>query len=329
MYQLVPTTVRLRCGNADRRGLPPTALGSFYRWLPEVTQRTLGVALRGASTKAGRKPAWWSAATEVRWLDQTFNQGEATVTFGAPRLGEAAEEIYQQQMIDGIEDWRPSRQSTVIDLMSTALADVLGDRPDSDRLDDGVLVSFGHLDSFLGGNEGFAELVLPARTDDRHAQALPEVHCDATAPERAKSWHKKTPQPRSARVAGVVTMIDTETNRFALNLDDGKRVFGIFTPDDFSPVKKLVDQRVTVFGKVLYRPTGAALRLDVEGIEADPQAATFFSRLPEPPRPMREQLRQQSLAGKGSIEGLFGVLAPGPDESDDEDAFIREVEAVS
>jgi hypothetical protein len=327
MVPLVETALRLRGKNIDRRGLSPTALGSFHRWVPEVAQRTLGVAMRGASTKAGRKPAWWSAATDVRWLDQSFKDGEMTVLFGAPRLGDAAEDIYRQQYIEGIEDLRPSRQSTVIDLLGTALADVMGDRPDSERLDDGVLVSFGHLDSFLGGADGFAELVLPVSASDNRIQALPEIHCDATAPERARSWHKKTPHPRSARVAGVVTMIDTETNRFALKLDDGKRVFGIFTPDDFSPVKKLVDQRATVFGKVLYRPTGAALRLDVEGIEADPEAPSFFSRIPDPVRSGENRAKHAGQHFKASE--LFGVLAPEPGEDDDEDAFIRLVEAMS
>ena len=122
-------------------------------------------------------------------------------------------------------------------------------------------------------------------------------------------------------------MIDTETNRFALKLDDGKRVFGIFTPPDFSPVKKLVDQRVTVFGKVLYRPTGAPLRLDVEGIEGDPQAASFFSRLPEPERSWQERMKTNRLDYAG-LESLIGTLAPGPGEDDDEEAFIRAVAEV-
>jgi len=329
MVQLVPTTLRLRCGNDNRRGLPPTALGSFYRWLPEASHRTLGVALRGASTKRGVKPKWWAAATEVRLLDQSSSNGETSVTFGAPRLSEAAEELYRQEMIEGT-DWRPSRQSTIIDLMGTALGDVLGDRPDSDRLDDGVLVSFGHLDSFLGGTDGFDELVLPAQSPDRLTSPLPELHCDVSAPERAKSWHKKTPQPRSARVAGVLTMIDTETSRFALSLDDGKRVFGIFTPEDFSPMRALVQQRVTVFGKVLYRPTGMTLRLEAEGIEADPDAPAFFSRVPEPERSWQDRLREQRKSGHAAtLQGLFGLLAPEPGESDDEEAFIREVEALS
>jgi len=326
MVQLVPTTLRLRCENTINRGLSPTALGSFYQWVPEASHRTLGVALRGASTKRGVKPKWWSAATGIRRLDESYSNGVLSVTFGAPRLGEAAEELYRQEMIEGT-DWRPLRQSTVIDLMGNALEDVLSDRPDSNRLDDGVLVSFGHLDSFLGGKDGFDELVLPAQSTDRLTSPLPEIHCDASAPERAKSWHKKTPQPRSARVAGVLTMIDTETSRFALNLDDGKRIFGIFTPADFSPMKSLVQQRVTVYGKVLYRPTGATLRLDAEGIEADPDAPTFFSRVPEPERSIQHRIKRSGEPFRAS--SLFGALAPEPGEDDDEMAFIREVEALS
>jgi hypothetical protein len=82
-----------------------------------------------------------------------------------------------------------------------------------------------------------------------------------------------------------------------------------------------------MMGKVVYRPNGQALRLDAEAVEADPQASTFFSRVPEPERSWKEQQRQQNVNGKGTIEGLFGVLAGEAD--DDDEAFIRAVEAVS
>jgi len=83
-----------------------------------------------------------------------------------------------------------------------------------------------------------------------------------------------------------------------------------------------------MMGKVIYRPTGAALRLDAEVVEADPDAPSLFSRVPDPERSWHEQQRQQKAAGKGSIEPLFGVLGNGGVDGDDE-TFIRDVEAVS
>jgi hypothetical protein len=253
-----------------------------------------------------------------------------SVVFGAPRLGEAAKDLFAQRMIDGMEDhdWRPSPEATGIDLVATALADVLADRQDSDRLDTGVLETFEHLSRFIGGKDAFAELVIPVHPGiDRLNPNRADVRCDATGPTRARSWRQKTPQPRSARIAGRLTMVDERTSRFALDLDDGRRVYGLYLPDDCKPLWTLGQQRVTMMGKVVYRPNGQALRLDAEAVEADPQASTFFSRVPEPERSWKEQQRQQNVNGKGTIEGLFGVLAGEAD--DDDEAFIRAVEAVS
>jgi len=328
MVQLVETLVRLRSETATARGLSPHALGYFYDWLPSATQHTVEVALRGASGKRGRKPGWWAAATQIRVLDQSTKAGVTTIVFGAPRLGEAAGDLYSQTMIDGM-DWRPSPHATGIDLMATALEDVLENRPDSDRLDDGVLTCFEHLDRFLGKRDSFAELVIPRQAikDSIHPVA-PEVHCDIAGPVRAKSWRQRTPPPRSSRVAGRLTMVDERTNRFALDLDDGKRVYGLYLPEDCRPLWQLGQKRVTMMGKVIYRPTGAALRLDAEVVEADPDAPSLFSRVPDPERSWHEQQRQQKAAGKGSIEPLFGVLGDGGVDGDDE-TFIRDVEAVS
>lgn len=334
MVQLVETTLHLRCGTDTRRGLPPTALGSFYEWLPNATQHAVDVALRGASGKRGRKPSWWAETTQVRVLDQSSRDGVTSIIFGAPRLGEAAKDLFGQRMIDGLEDhdWRPSPEATSIDLVASALADVLADRQDSDRLDSGVLETFEHLSHFIGDKDKFAELVIPVHPGtDKLNPNRPDVHCDITGPTRARSWRQKTPQPRSSRIAGRLTMVDERTSRFALDLDDGRRVYGLYLPEDCKPLWNLAHrgERVTMLGKVVYRPNGQALRLDAEAVDADPEAPSFFSRVPEPERSWREQQRQQNAAGKGSIEGLFGVLAPGPGENDDEEAFIREVEAVS
>lgn len=331
MVQLVETKLQLRCGNDRRRGLPPTALGSFYEWLPDATQHAVDVALRGASGKSGRKPSWWTETTQVRVLDQSSSDGVISITFGAPRLGDAAKELFGQRIIDGLEDhdWRPSPEATGIDLVATALADVLADRQDSDRLDSGVLETFEHLSRFIGDKEKFAELVIPVHPGtDKVNPNRPDVRCDVAGPTRARSWRKKTPQPRSSRIAGRLTMVDERTSRFALDLDDGRRVYGLYLPEDCKSLWSLGQQRVTMKGKVIYRPNGQALRLDAEAVEADPEAPTFFSRVPEPERSWREQQRQQNAEGKGNIEGLFGVLAPSPGD-DDEEAFIREVEAMS
>ena len=123
-------------------------------------------------------------------------------------------------------------------------------------------------------------------------------------------------------------MVDERASRFALDLDDGKRVYGLYLPEDYKVLWNLGQQRVTMMGKVIYRPTGAALRLDAESVEADPDASSFFSRVPEPEKSWREQQRQQNAAGKGAIEGLFGSLGSDPSDDDDE-AFFRAVEAVS
>lgn len=332
MVQLVETTLRLHHQHKRKPGLPTAALGRFFTWVPSAAEHTVDAALRGASGKRGRKPSWWADATNVRVLDQSIDGDILSIVLGARRLGETTDNLLNQTCLEGMEDyvWRPSPEATALDLVATALADLQEDRQDSCHLDEGVLRTFGKIGGFISEQHGFDELLLPINQDGQCGPNLPVVRCDASCPMRAHSWMKQTPHPRSARIAGILTMVDQRTSRFALDLDDGRRVYGVFQPDDCTPLWSLGKQRVSMFGKVIYRPNGQTLRFDADKVEADVDAPTFFSRLPDPERTWSEDHRLQRTEGKGTIEGLFGALGDeNQDGYDDDEAFLLAVEAVS
>ena len=72
----------------------------------------------------GRRPAWLDRAADVRFVDQQGN-GETVLFFEAPRLGDAASEIYQQQELPGLSI-RPSPDDTGFDLFGDVLTDTSG-----------------------------------------------------------------------------------------------------------------------------------------------------------------------------------------------------------
>src|SRR5439155_25873964 len=112
--------VRLRSKDHYGRHVPPSAVGEILRALPVVVRQAIRMGFAGRSTTRGRRPAWLTAASDIRFVGFDGNE-DTLLHFEAPSFGEAAEELYRQP-----EFWpnKPPPEDTGFDLLGDVLADV-------------------------------------------------------------------------------------------------------------------------------------------------------------------------------------------------------------
>ena len=133
----------------------------------------------------------------------------------------------------------------------------------------------------------------------------------------AEKLTRSTPDPQAVRVVGTLDMIRVSTQHFAVKLEDGEEISGVFLGGDIKELGKLLDKRVVVSGRVIYRASGRVLRIDAGRVAAGDGEATIWSRIP-PPRertaPTRELHKRQ-----GARSGVAAIIGRWPGGETDEE----------
>lgn len=311
--------LRLSSPRAFGCRVPPGLLGVALEQVEEAVRRSILMAFEGRSVLAGRTRAWLASACDVRLVD-IEGDGDTLLHFEAPTFGEAAEDLYRQREI-----WptRPQPTWTGFDVLAGVLDDVRAGNRDSDRFDRPLLQRVGQFGRVLRG--GFDAL----RIEEHRASMPAEALLDATTVETAREMSAETPLAQAARVAGVLDMVRASTSSFALVLDDGQEIRGALTEGAIDAIKSLVNRRVLVHGRAVFRPSGRLLRIDAERIEGRDDAEKIWSKMPKPifgrgrtGRPLRAP--QTATTG---LNAIFGKLPP--DEGESEDEFLRALDELS
>ena len=254
----------------------------------------VSVAFRRRS--AGRRPAWLDRAADIRFvgLDGT---DDTILHFEAPRLGDAAEELYEQK-----ELWPSAPQAswTGFEVLAGAVRDLAAGDVDSDRYDVTFLRGMESLGRVMRGRFSSASI------EDRSGAAVPAV-VNRRVVEQAGEMVRETPASRRVRVAGLLDMIRVSTQSFALKLDSGVEVRGVLGDVSVSELRGLLDHRVVVQGHAVYRPSGRALRLDADSVELGTSEPSRWSVVPPPlDRPRRSQRLRQAQSATTGVNAIFG-----------------------
>lgn len=263
------------------------------------------VALRGRSAGRGRSPGWLAAASDIRFVGCSGDR-DTELHFESLRLGDAAPELYVQQ-----EFWaaRPDASWTGLDLLAAAVADVQGaNAEESDRFDTPLLREIGFFNRAF--KEGFQEITLPSQ----HSGAGVPLTAETLA--RAASLRETTPKPKRVRVVGTLDMIRVSRQMLGLRLDGGEEVRGVLVAESVVNLRDLLERRVAVLGKAIFRPSGRLLRIDIEGVEPGDGLSDFWSRVPKPDLALSRGTRTRTTEGLPGVSGFFGTW-PG-DESEEE-----------
>ena len=286
--------------------LPPQ-VGMVIQWLPVLIADSVSMAFRRQSRFPGKKPGWFKAATDIRFIGHEGDDASELI-FEAPRLGEAAPELYQQP-----ELWpsRPEPVDTGFEVLGDVLADISSDCRDSDRYDRGLLKHILKLRSlFQRGIFGDIEV-----GSQRHKNGM-TPHLNRTVLHTAESIHRTTPLPRRLKLYGTLDMLRASTQGFEIRLGSGEKAPGVLVQGDVRQLQGLLGCPVTVYGTAVYRPSGRLLRIDANEIVPALEQDRFFTTIPRgtlPPGCSKQIIKEQAARG-----GLAAILGKWPGDETDE-----------
>jgi hypothetical protein len=302
---------RVTLSSRDHLGkrLPPHATGLFLAELPLAVRYAVSMAMRSRSTQRGKRPAWLDRAADIRLVGMDGN-GDSTLFFEAPPLGEAAGEFYSQRDLF----WAPpSAEDTGFDVLADVLKDVETANADSERLDRPLL---RRLLRFRGVFRGaFTDAHIESRR-----QPGGQAHLTLPIIQTAGKFLDQTPAPRRVRVVGTLDMVRASNQTFALRIDDAEELRGVLVEGSIEEMARFLNKSVLTFGRAVFRPSGRLLRIDVDEFRLAGEADRFFAKVPGPmggkrPRPTpRERER--------AAEGLRAAIGKWPGDETEEQ--IRE-----
>jgi hypothetical protein len=287
---------------------PPYPLGEIMRLIPAAVRQSIRMGFEGRSSARGTRPRWLVAASDIRLVDYS-GDADTVLQFESPKLGDAAPELYEQKEL--FDMGKPDPADTGFDLLGDIISDISAKNSNSDRFDRALL---RHLSKFKKGINGTFQQV--DFMGHRYPQGKSAVLNECTV-KTAEEFSSHTPNSNRVRVVGTLDMIRASTQAFAIQLDDGEEIRGVMVDGEISHQKHLLEKRVLILGKAIYRPSGRLLRVDTEELASASADDTFFSKMPTPSRrklDVREIVREKSHK-----RGLAAIIGKWPgDETDEE-----------
>lgn len=292
--------------------------GQLFRQLSPMIASSVRMAIEGSSSPVGAAPNWLRRAVDLRVLG--WNEGEMGSTvlrIEAPRLGEAAEEIYRQPEL---WDTKPAPGDTALNVFARAANQVRLGNEESSLYDLGLLKRFGKSDRLLAGEGDFMEV--PESSEERPAFA----RLDREVAIRAQRLTEQTPLPRQVRLSGRLDMVRHSTRSFELLLEGDRPVRGVLGREDrMERMKSLLGKPVTIVGKAIYRPSGSVLRIDAEDLEEGAASSKLFAAIPPP---LDSRVRSARIPRgdhrRNWMDNFFGTW-PGSETDDELLRMLREV----
>jgi len=295
--------------------LPPRYLGYLLAELPILVQQTISMALRNRSSLQGRRPQWLERAGDIRFVNHGGND-TSVLYFEAPTLGDAAREVYQQ---DEVWPSRPDGEDTGFDLLGDVLSDVAKNNSDSDHFDPTLLKRLMRFQRVFTGP--FREIDITSRRyDARH----PSRFTPATL-QTVQTFLGDTPAPKRARIVGTLDMIRVSTQTFGVRLDTGEEVCGVMPDGSFDELKALLDQRVLILGKAVYRASGRLLRIDADSVTSGEGEPSLWSRVPKASTAKIDVSKLHKPQGpKSGVAAIMGKW-PGTETEEEITAILEEL----
>lgn len=287
--------------------VPPVIVANALNAIVPAARSSTFMAIEGRGRLSGRPPRWANDVADIRFRGATPARHEMILKFIAPRIGKAAPHLYKQR-----DFWRapPPEEATCVDLLVGVIKDVSIENRDSDTFDQSVLRDIARFEKIFTLGEIGVALSGPGGDEAR-------IEITKATIDHVRSLTRATPVPHQVRVVGTLDMIRASTQGFALKLDDGTEVAGIYEKGEIAELQPLFRKRVSVNGTLVYRPSGRPLRIDATLVKLAESESSLWSRLPASPHEHLNvyQLRQPQSKRTG-IGALIGRWPS--DESDEE-----------
>lgn len=300
-------------GPASLGGRPSfTGVGSVMAAIGTAAREATCMRFRHASRIKGRRPEWLRDAADLNPIEiQDGGDHSKIIVVKAPRLGDAAKEVYR---VRGLFDTFPQENETAIDVLGETVADIAKRNAASEWYDTDLLKRVEKFDTVFR-RQGVASVGL-GMMNGAGLATLPTITIDSTTVDAAQSLHLQSPKVRRVRVSGKLDMLRHSDRAFDLLLADSTRVRGIWE-DELGSIVSLLGEQVVVDALAVFRPSGTLLRIEAGGMELASTEDAFFSKLPKP-APPRIDLRaaHQVQAANTGLSAVYGRW-PG-DETEEE-----------
>jgi hypothetical protein len=250
----------------DALDLPLSVLRDLCDLFVEGSQRCARLVAEGRSVARGTAPAWAVAAADIHV--SKFERGSLQLGLTAKRLVDAAPDAFAQQSL-----FLPpaDSDSTALDLFLDAADDAAAGRRDSERLDAGVLEVLARAGGLF--TNGAMRLSV-ARTGSA------DLTLDQAALATIRKLTEETPPGRVTRVRGVLDTLTMSTRAMVLRLENGRTLRGFAGAVPIEQLKQLLGADVVVEGVVAFRPSGDAIRLEVESVTAAKSGDSIWASMP-------------------------------------------------
>jgi hypothetical protein len=283
----------------DARDLSLSVLRDLCDLFLEGAQRSVRLVAEGRSVTRGSVPGWVAAAADVRV--SRFDQGSLDLGLRAPRLVDVvADVVALQSMLPSGTD----ADASAFDLFLDAADDAVSGRRDSERLDAGILDVLARAGSLFarGGT----------RLRVSRSAGVPIV-LDASSAAIIKKLADETPPSQISRVSGILDTLTVSTRSLVLRLEDGRNLRGFAGDVAIEELKFFLGNQVLLEGSVTFRPSGEALRIEVESATAATPGDAIWAHLP---KAGAVASRPRSLTPGVGLDAFFGKW-PG-DETDEQ-----------
>ena len=296
----------LETGTAYGSDFPLTLSAPLLRRLEDTARPCVRMVLEGTSASVGAPPAWLERASDIRTLGFSERNGKSVLHVKAPKLGDAAPEIFDEATLwPGLA----VQDDTAIQLIGKVSRVVRRQEAGSDLYDRPLLRHLSHWSKLF--HKDLQSLALPAHADSSDTASV----LDEQVSKNAQLLGDQTPSPRQVRVVGKLDMVRYSTRSFGLLLPDGQEIPGILSDGDPESLQRYLGREITVLGKAVYRPSGSLLRVDTQEILDTVEGRSAFSIVP-PALTHRSKLDRKPHTSKNGVSAFFGTW-PG-DETDGE-----------
>jgi hypothetical protein len=246
----------------------------------EGSSRAARLAAEGRSTARGTAPVWLGESSDVRLVG--FREGSLALDVTARPLAEIAPGIFPV-----------STDETAFDLLMGAIDDALGGRPDSERLDLGILQTLVKTRALFC--RGPTRLFIK-----REGGASLEI--SEPGVERFQKLATETPGSAVDRVVGLLDSLTMSTRTVLLKLDDGSSLKGnIGASVALDRLKELLGLEVVSEGTVAFRPSGRPQRIEIDRVDRATARDVLWRRTPR-----GEHVREQLVLPSEDLGPYFG-----------------------
>lgn len=301
-------TLLLHGYRGDADGLPGALVRDLLQAVDRSAKGAVRLRLEGRSwARGGPPPAWVNEAAAFQMAG--LHRGAPGLDLRIRTLAEALPGRFAQ------EDLFPPVDpgDSALTLMHRSLGDALAGEADSDAYDPPLLRSFEEFREVFRHGVDAVEI--------RNGRAdRPSLTVTPQGIRTVQRLQRQTPSARRVRIAGKVDEIRHSDRAFTLVLQSGDAVRGVLAEGEPELLGPFFGKLAVVSGMAQFRPSGALLRVDADGVE--PGSEPDLVLWSEPPRPLFATLDAQSLRKpQGARSGLNAVVGAWPGEETDDEIF--------